>query len=83
MACGCPVVASDIVSLKERCGDAAVYCNPHSVDSITAAVERVMDDDALREALRTAGLKRAAKFTWDDCARRTLEVIRDTAEAKA
>jgi glycosyltransferase involved in cell wall biosynthesis len=75
MACGCPVVASNIPSLKERCGDAALYCDPHSVDSIEQTLEHLVDDENLQDKLRTLGYERAAAFTWEKCARRVLEVI--------
>jgi glycosyltransferase involved in cell wall biosynthesis len=75
MACGCPVVASDIPSLRERCGDAALYCNPHDVDSIAATVERVIDDRNLQLKLQELGYQRAATFTWEHCARQTLNII--------
>jgi glycosyltransferase involved in cell wall biosynthesis len=75
MACGCPVVASNIPSLIERCGDAALYCDPYSVDSIERAVETVFDDTDLQERLRGLGLAHAAKFTWEACARGVLAVI--------
>ena len=48
MECGCPVVVSDLPALKERCGDAAIYCDPSNTDSIAAAVEEIMDDKTLR-----------------------------------
>jgi glycosyltransferase involved in cell wall biosynthesis len=79
MACGCPVVASEIPSLTERCGDAAAYCDPHNIDSIIGTVERVTDDSALRATLRERGYRRAAIFTWESCARRTLELLCDLA----
>jgi glycosyltransferase involved in cell wall biosynthesis len=75
MACGCPVVASDIPSLKERCGDAALYCDPYSVDSIEQTVERLVDNKNLQDKLRTLGFGRAADFTWEKCAHSVLEVI--------
>jgi glycosyltransferase involved in cell wall biosynthesis len=75
MACGCPVIVSDIPALRERCGDAAIYCDPHDVESITAAVERIMDDPALRLTQQKLGYQRAAIFTWEHCARATLELI--------
>ena len=64
MACGCPVAASDRGALAEICGDAAAPLDPEDPDSIAAAIERVTGDEALRERLRAAGLKRAASFTW-------------------
>ena len=75
MACGCPVIASDIPSLRERCGDAAIYCNPADVGSMTAAVERVMDDTRLRLALKQLGHRRAQQYTWEHCAVETLKVL--------
>ena len=77
MAFGCPVIASDIPSLRERCGAAAVYCDPGSIASIEQAVERVMDDASLRETLRLGGYRRSELFSWEACARRVLDVIRD------
>jgi glycosyltransferase involved in cell wall biosynthesis len=75
MAFGCPVIVSDIPALHERCGDAAVYCDPSDVDSICRAVLRVMQDERLRSRLGEIGQKRAASFTWNACARETLAVI--------
>ncbi len=75
MACGCPVIASDIPSLRERCGGAAIYCNPTDIDAIAAAVERVMDDPNIRSTLQTLGRQHAAKYTWERCAAETLDII--------
>ena len=82
MACGCPVVASNIPALRERCGDAAIYCDPQDVQSIAAETERVMDDVALRRSLQELGRQRAATFTWEHCARQTLDVIKQSADAE-
>jgi glycosyltransferase involved in cell wall biosynthesis len=76
MAYGAPVIASDIPSLRERCGEAALYCDPFSVDSIEQVIERLVDNKSLQEKLRVLGLIRAAEFTWEECARQTVEVIR-------
>jgi glycosyltransferase involved in cell wall biosynthesis len=75
MAYGCPVVAADIPSLRERCGEAAVYCDPHDPQGIARAVAHVLDDQALAGRLRQAGAARAALFTWRDCAERTLAIL--------
>ena len=69
MACGCPVIASDIPALKERCRDAAIYCDPRDSESIVAAIVRMMDDAELRSKLRTLGYLRAAQLTWEQCGR--------------
>lgn len=68
MACGCPVAASNVASLPEVCGDAAVYLDPTSVESIADAVRRVLAEPP------AGGLEQAAKFTWERCAREHDEV---------
>ena len=75
MACGCPVVVSNAAALPEICGDAAHYVDPKSVDSISEGISRVLSDEALRRALTVRGRARAELFSWDDTARRTLEVF--------
>jgi glycosyltransferase involved in cell wall biosynthesis len=65
MACGTPVVASDRTALPETCGDAAVLVDPDDTAAFSAALERVLDDEALRSRLREAGLARARSLTWD------------------
>jgi glycosyltransferase involved in cell wall biosynthesis len=61
MACGTPVVASNAGALSETCGDAALLVDPRDPSAIADAVERAIGD----ERLRTAGLARAAQFSWD------------------
>lgn len=75
MACGAPVVAGRIPSLEERCGDATLYCDPADIDDIAAKVVEVMENEALQESLRARGLERARAFTWEKCARKTLDVL--------
>jgi glycosyltransferase involved in cell wall biosynthesis len=75
MACGVPVVASTIPSLVERCGDAALFCDPEDTASITAQVEALLDDPALAAAIAARGTKRAEEFNWRTCAAQTLELI--------
>lgn len=81
MASGCPVIVSDIPALRERCGEAALYCDPHDLESIVAQTERMMDDAALRAKLKAMGHQRAKSFTWERCARQTLELLCEAAEA--
>jgi len=75
MSCGCPVVCSEIPSLVERCGEAALYCDPHRPEDIAQKIERVLEDRPLRQRLVEKGWERAGKFTWERCARETLKVI--------
>ncbi|HET7274383.1 MAG TPA: glycosyltransferase family 1 protein [Longimicrobiaceae bacterium] len=75
MAAGCPVIVSDVASLPEVCGDAAVYIDPYDPRSIADAMRRVAESRALRDELREKGLSRAREFSWDACARDTRQVI--------
>ncbi len=75
MACGSPVIVSDTASLPEVCGDAALYCDPHSPQDIADKIQQLMSNAELRETLRRKGLERANTFSWDTCARETLAVL--------
>lgn len=79
MACGTPVLAADATALPETAGDAAVLVDPLSVSAIGEGLERLLDDAALREACRQAGLERARELSWDAAAERYLGVWRDVA----
>ena len=74
MACGTPVVTSNLSSLPEVAGDAALLVNPLDVDDLTAALQRLISDEALRATLRERGLARAATFTWERAARQLLGI---------
>ncbi len=75
MACGAPVITSDSSSLPEVAGDAALLVDPLDPAAIAAAIQRLSDDPALRADLQRRGLARARQFTWDACARQTLDVL--------
>jgi glycosyltransferase involved in cell wall biosynthesis len=72
MACGVPVVTSDIPVLREVSGGAAVTVCPHSTEAIADAMTRVWSDPALRSDLVARGLERAAAFSWRRAAEGTL-----------
>lgn len=74
MACGTPVLTSDVSSLPEVVGDAAIRVDPDDTTALAEAIVRVLSDPALGAALRQAGPLRAAAFTWNRCARAMLEV---------
>jgi glycosyltransferase involved in cell wall biosynthesis len=65
MACGTPVVTSNIAATREIAGDAALLVDPTSAESIAGAMNQIVDDGDLRERLREKGLRRAARFPWD------------------
>jgi glycosyltransferase involved in cell wall biosynthesis len=77
MAQSCPVVVSNIPSLRERCGDAAIYCDPHDSASIEAAVYRVLDSGNLRDTLVRKGRMRAQHYTWRAQARTIMAALRN------
>ena len=79
MACGLPVICSDIPSLRERCGEAAHYCDANDVEGIQRAVELVLDDKQLADDLRNRGFVQAAQFDWLNCATKTLKIIEQVA----
>lgn len=77
MACGCPVIVSNVASLPEVCGDAAYYVDPYSVESIAEGIEKVLTEEELRQSLIKKGLERAQLFSWEKSARGHLRVFED------
>jgi glycosyltransferase involved in cell wall biosynthesis len=75
MALGVPVLVARAGSLPEVCGDAAIYCDPYSVDAIAQALERLLCDAALRARLSREGPPHARRFVWEESARGTADVI--------
>jgi glycosyltransferase involved in cell wall biosynthesis len=80
MACGCPVVTSNISSMPEIAGGAAVLCDPHEPASIAAAITDALEAGPYR--LRDQGIRRAGQFTWAAAAAGTLDVYREVAERR-
>ncbi len=77
MACGCPVVVSNVASLPEVCGDAAYYVDPYNVESIAEGMYKVLTDNSLRETLIKKGLERVKLFSWEKSAKEHLKVFED------
>ena len=76
MACGTPVICSNSSSLPEVGGDAVVTVDPRDAMALAAALARVLDDPRLRGDLSAKGLVQAGRFSWEDTARRTLDLYR-------
>jgi glycosyltransferase involved in cell wall biosynthesis len=74
MACGTPVLTSNVSSLPEVGGDAAVYADPLSVAEISRALWETASNPERRREMRARGLERARLFSWDAAARKTLAV---------
>ncbi len=76
IACGTPVVTSNVSSLPEVAGEAALLVNPHDTKSISNAMNLIAEDDSLRWQLRELGLKRATNFSWEKTGEETVKVIK-------
>jgi glycosyltransferase involved in cell wall biosynthesis len=77
LACGIPTVTSNLSSLPEVAGDAALTVDPSSVDAISSALEKLISDEPLRERLKREASRQAAKFTWTKTAVMTREAYDD------
>ncbi|MEO0057100.1 MAG: hypothetical protein RIT17_537, partial [Pseudomonadota bacterium] len=64
MACGCPVVTSNVSAMPEVVDGAALLADPHDPGAIAAALKQAVDDAVLAADLRARGLKRAAELDW-------------------
>jgi glycosyltransferase involved in cell wall biosynthesis len=78
MACGTPVLTSDVSSLPEVVGSAALLVDPDDTEAIANAMAELVKDQSLRDGLRRKGLERIKEFTWERTARMTAEVYRST-----
>lgn len=76
MACGTPVITSNLSSLPEVAGDAAILVNPYNTAEITAAMQTIATDSGLRSHLSTQGIARANQFSWEKTGKATAEVLK-------
>ena len=77
MACGTPVVTSNLTSMPEVCGDAVVYCNPYEVNDIKEKIELVLEDADLQEQMIKKGLKRSKEFSWEKSSNQHVKIFKD------
>ena len=77
MRCSCPIITSNISSLPEVAGDAAIYCDPGDIKSISEAMAKIASSPDTRASLIAKGLERAQKFSWDCCTQETYTVYCD------
>jgi glycosyltransferase involved in cell wall biosynthesis len=76
----CPVITSNVSSLPEAGGDAALYVDPENVDDIAAKIKHLISNETLRKELIAKGRKQVAKFSWEKTAKETLEVLEQVAK---
>jgi glycosyltransferase involved in cell wall biosynthesis len=74
MACGAPVITSNTSSLPEVVGDAALLVDPHDTDALAQAITRVLADEQLQAELRQKGYQQAARYSWQESARKMLAI---------
>ncbi|MBW1690536.1 MAG: glycosyltransferase family 4 protein [Deltaproteobacteria bacterium] len=75
MACGTPVISSNISSMPEIAGDAAILVDPYNVVALAKAMHKVLTDGKLRKVLIKKGFGRVKNFSWEQCATDTLKVF--------
>lgn len=77
LACGCPVVTSNVTCMPEIVGDAGILIDPYRVNSLADGMYEVLTNNQLRQSLKEKGLQRAKLFSWERCARATLKVYEE------
>lgn len=81
MKYGCPVLASNVSSLPEVGGDAAIYFDPQNADDIAEKLEKVVSDDKLRQDMVKKGYNQIKKFSWEKTAKETLKVLEEMSKS--
>jgi len=74
MACGTPVITSNVTSLPEVVGDAGILVNPTDVDAMVQAVQRLMQETSYRKLLIERGLSRVQAFSWERTAEQVAQI---------
>ena len=80
MACGTPVMTSDISSMPEVVGDVALLFDPYSVEDIAEKILKLARDNSMRNILSEEGIERAKKFSWEKSARKILNIYKKVIE---
>jgi len=79
MACGTPILTSNVNGLKEIAGDAALLVDPSDTKQIANGMTRILSNAELREICSSKGLERSSLFSWDVCAKSTLALLESVA----
>jgi len=75
MACGCPIITTQGSSLLEVGSDAVLYVDSHNIEEIVNQMKKMIKDKDLRENLIKKGLMRAKNYSWEKCAKETMNVL--------
>jgi len=78
MACGTPVVTSNITAMPETAGDAALLVDPRSLEQMADAIKQIVADNSLRQRMRERGIARAAQFSWQTACSRVDRLLTDS-----
>lgn len=81
MACGIPVVTSNVSSLPETVGNAAILVDPTNYEKIGDALNKLISDVQVKKNMAKKGLQHAAQFTWKRCAEKTYSFYKDIVES--
>ena len=76
MACGTPVISSNVTSIPEICNDAAILVNPYNIDELSLAIEKVLTDNLLMLKMMNKGLIRSMNFSWKNTALSTIDAYK-------
>lgn len=77
MAAGTPVITSNVSSLPEVAGGAAILVNPHSIDEISEAINKILIDEELKKRMIEIGLERAKYYTWSNSAKKLKKIYEE------
>lgn len=77
MACGVPTVVSNTPSLVEVGGEASLSFDPHNIDDMAKVLDNIISNPDLRQKMRVQGLERVSEFSWNRCAKETIQVIKE------
>jgi glycosyltransferase involved in cell wall biosynthesis len=80
MACGAPVITSNRSSLPEVVGDAGLLVDPENESALAEALIVILSNEARRQKMSRRGISQAARFSWEEAARKTLKVYREASE---
>lgn len=79
MACGAPIACSRTAAMPEVAGEAAEYFDPYDAEDMARVVDKLLEDEERREELSRLGIERSKRYSWEETARKTADVLIDAA----